>query len=77
MLAFIVIIHTLVSVGLILAILLHSGKGAGLSSALGGGGGGGAFGGTGVIEKNLDRITIILSIIFSFTTIILVVMVKH
>lgn len=75
MLAFIVIIHTIVSVGLILAILLHSGKGAGLSSALGGGAPS-AFGGTGAIEKNLDRITIVLSLIFAFTTIILVAIVK-
>ncbi len=71
MLMFFVVLHTIVSLGLIFAILLHSGKGAGLSSAFGGGIPS-ALGGTGVIEKNLDRITIALSIIFGITSVILI-----
>jgi len=66
-----VIIHSIVSLGLIMAILLHSGKGTGLSSAFGGGIPS-AIGGSGVIEKNLDRITIALGVIFVLTSIILV-----
>ncbi len=71
MIAVFVILHTLVSVGLVLAILLHSGKGAGLSSSFGGGAPS-TFGGTGAIEKNLDRITIVLGLIFVFTSVVLV-----
>lgn len=73
MIIFLVIIHTLVSIGLILAILLHSGRGTGLSSSFGGGVSS-ALGGTGVVEKNLDRITIALALIFTFTSIALVVL---
>lgn len=75
MLTFVIIIHSLVSLGLIMAILLHSGRGTGLSSAFGGGLPS-AFGGTGVIEKNLDRITIVLALIFVVTSITLVVAVS-
>ena len=75
MLIFVITIHTLISLGLIGSVLLHSGKGAGLSSSMGGNVSSGTFGGTGVIEKNLDRFTVILSILFVFTTIILVVLV--
>ena len=75
MVTVVVIIHTLISAGLIGAILLHSGKGAGLSSSMGGNVSSGTFGGTGAIEKNLDRITIVLAVLFVFTTIILVALV--
>ena len=71
MLMLFVILHSIVCLGLIFAILLHSGKGAGLSSAFGGGIPS-ALGGTGVIEKNLDRITIALSIVFGMTSVILI-----
>lgn len=69
-----VIVHTLVSVGLVVAILLHSGRGTGLSSSFGGGSPS-AFGGTGVIEKNLDRITVVLSLIFAATSISLALLI--
>ena len=71
MLMLFVILHSIVCLGLIFAILLHSGKGAGLSSAFGGGIPS-ALGGTGVIEKNLDRMTIALSIVFGMTSVILI-----
>ena len=64
-----VVLHTLASLMLVLFILLHSGRGTGLSDVFGGGGGG--MGATGAIEKNLDRITIAAAIIFGFTTILL------
>jgi preprotein translocase subunit SecG len=72
MVAILVVIHTLVSIGLIFVILLHSGRGAGLSSVFGGGLSS-SFGGTGVIEKNLNRITIALSVLFAITTILLII----
>ncbi len=71
MLTFFVVLHSLVALGLIFAILLHSGKGTGLSSAFGGGVPS-ALGGSGVVEKNLDRITIALSLVFLMTSIVLI-----
>ena len=66
----IVCIHVAVSLLLVLLILLHSGRGGGLSDMFGGGMGGSAAGST-VVERNLDRITVATVLIFSFTTIIL------
>ena len=71
MVIILVVIHSIVCLGLIGAVLLHSGKGTGLSNAFGGGVPG-AIGGTGVIERNLDRITIALAVTFVFTSLILV-----
>ena len=65
-----VILHILVSLALVFLILMHSGKGGGLSDMFGGAVGSAAAGST-VVEKNLDRITITVAIIFAFTTVIL------
>ena len=65
-------IHIAVSVLLIVLILLHSGRGGGLSEMFGGGLGSAAAGST-VVERNLDRITVICAILFSFTTVILAI----
>ena len=67
---FLVIIHVIVSVALILFVLLHAGRGGGVSEMFGGGMQTQAMGST-VMEKNLDRITIITAIIFMGTTILL------
>ena len=66
----IIAIHCTVSLLLILLILLHSGRGGGLSDMFGGGMGGSTAGST-VVERNLDRITVATAIVFGFTTIIL------
>jgi preprotein translocase subunit SecG len=66
-------IHVVVAVALIFLVLLHSGRGGGLSDMFGGGLGTTAAGST-VVEKNLDRMTIVCSIIFVFTTIALAMM---
>ena len=66
----IMVVHIIVSVALIVLILLHSGKGGGLSDMFGGSVGQVAAGST-VVEKNLDRITITVAIIFTFTTLAL------
>ena len=55
---------------LILFILLHAGRGGGLSDMFGGGIGTSAAGST-VMERNLDRITVAIAIVFAFTTVIL------
>lgn len=64
------IVHALLSLGLIVAILLHSGKGTGLSSAFGGALPS-TFSGTSIIEKNLNRITIGLACGFGITSLVL------
>ena len=64
----IVILHIIVSLALIFLILMHSGKGGGLSDMFGGAVGQAAAGST-VVEKNLDRITVTVAIIFAFTSI--------
>ncbi len=54
--------------GIIFLVLLHSGKGGGLSDMFGGGVGAQTAGST-VVEQNLDRITIVTALIFAFTTV--------
>ena len=66
----IMVVHIIVSISLIVLILLHSGKGGGLSDMFGGSVGQVAAGST-VVEKNLDRITITVAVIFTFTTLAL------
>jgi len=66
----IVVVHILVSAALVFLILLHSGKGGGLSDMFGGAVGQVAAGST-AVEKNLDRITITVAILFAFTTLTL------
>jgi preprotein translocase subunit SecG len=66
------VLQIVLSVLLILAVLLHSGKDAGLSGAFGVGTGAGPFGGGSLAERNLDRWTIGLAIAFVANVIALV-----
>ena len=75
MLNIVIGIHIFVSICLIFAVLLHSGKGAGLSSAFGGALPS-SLGGTTLVERNLNRITIALSVVFTVTSIVLYVAYK-
>lgn len=68
------VIQVLLSVLLVFLILLHSGKDAGLSGAFGIGGGGSSIGGGSMVERNLDRATVITAIIFTLNTILLLKM---
>ena len=63
--AAVIVVHLIASLFLIVFVLLHSGKGGGLSDMFGGGSS--LSGGTSV-ERNLDRITIVTAIVFGFTT---------
>jgi len=56
--------------GLIFLVLIHSGKGGGLSDMFGGGLGASAAGST-VMEKNLDRITVVIGLLLAFNTLIM------
>jgi len=71
----ILVLHILVSLALVFLILMHSGKGGGLSDMFGGSVGQAASGST-VVEKNLDRITITVAVIFTFTTVTLALRVQ-
>jgi preprotein translocase subunit SecG len=61
-------LDTILGVGLLLLVFLHSGKDAGLSMTFGGSG---SFGGSGVVQKNLDRLTVGFAVAFFMTTIAL------
>jgi preprotein translocase subunit SecG len=61
-------IHVLDSLLLVFLVLLHSGRGGGLSDMFGGGIGAAAAGST-VVERNLDRITVVAALVFAFTTV--------
>ncbi|MFP4512456.1 MAG: preprotein translocase subunit SecG [Acidimicrobiales bacterium] len=65
--ALLIVIHMLLSVGVVVLVLLHSGKGGGLSDMFGGGLGATAAGST-VVEKNLSRLTLIAAILFGIST---------
>lgn len=62
--------HIVFCVALVGMILLHSGKGGGLSSSFGGGIGG-TFSGTTIMEKNLTRLTVVVVCLFALTGIVL------
>jgi preprotein translocase subunit SecG len=66
-----IVIQVLASLTLIFLILLHSGRGGGLSDMFGGGQLGGSMAGSTVVERNLDRLTVICGAIFIFTTVLL------
>ncbi len=59
------------SIGLIVLILLHSGKDSGLSGAFGVGTGAGPLGGGSLVERNLTRWTIAFAIVWVLNTIVL------
>ncbi|WP_380168220.1 preprotein translocase subunit SecG [Jannaschia sp. R86511] len=63
------VILAVTSLILILLILLHKGRGGGMSDMFGGGASG-AMGGSSIAERNLDRLTISVGLIW-FTVIVL------
>jgi preprotein translocase subunit SecG len=66
-------LNVLTSLILIVLVLLHSGKGGGLSDMFGGGMGASAMGST-VMERNLDRITVVAALVWGFSVIALSLM---
>ena len=68
-----IVLHVLTTLSVVLLVLLHSGRGGGLSDMFGGGLGASAAGST-MIERNLDRITVVAAIIFGFATLGLALM---
>ena len=69
------IILVLTSILMILLVLIHKGKGSGLSDLFGGGISS-TYGGSSVVEKNLDRITIVVGGIWFAAVIALSLLLK-
>lgn len=65
--AIVIALHLLLAVTLIGLVLLHSGKGGGLSDMFGGGAASTALG-SAAAERNLDRITVVVALALVFTT---------
>ena len=58
------VLLTITSILLIVLVLLHRGKGGGLSTLFGGGVSS-SLGGSAVVEKNLDRLTIVCGLVWA------------
>jgi preprotein translocase subunit SecG len=65
-----IVIEAVSAVGLVFLVLLHSGRGGGISEMMGGTIGQAAAGST-VVERNLDRLTIAVALVFTFATLTL------
>lgn len=70
--AILVAVHLLLALALISFVLLHRGQGGGLSDMFGGGAATGLQG-SAVVEKNLNKITVFLAVMFFATNIALVI----
>jgi preprotein translocase subunit SecG len=66
----IIAIEAISVLSLVFLVLLHSGRGGGISEMMGGQLGSVASGST-VAERNLDRITVAVALIFTFATLTL------
>jgi preprotein translocase subunit SecG len=70
MTALVIVVHLIASFTLILFILLHAGRGGGLSDMFGGGMST-TLGGSTVVERNLDRLTVGAATVFGLTSVLL------
>jgi preprotein translocase subunit SecG len=62
-----IILHVILSLALVALVLLHSGKGGGLSDVFGGGMTTSNLGGSTVVERNLDRLTVVVGVLFGIS----------
>lgn len=67
-------LHVVLALILILLVLLHRGQGGGISDMFGGGAGGGLQG-SAIVERNLDRITVVSALLFAVSNVALVVLI--
>lgn len=70
------ILLVLSGIGMIVFILMHSGKGTGISDMIASS----MYStqtGTSIIEKNLDRITIVCAVVFILSLIVLMIVYPH
>ena len=76
MVTFLSILLAITSILLIVLVLLHRGKGGGLSTMFGGGVSS-SLSGSAVVEKNLDRLTIICGLVWAVCIIALGLLLKE
>jgi preprotein translocase subunit SecG len=69
------ILYAIVGAVTIALVLLHSGRGGGLSDMFGGGLGASASGST-QMERNLDRLTIFFGLVFAILTLLLALLIN-
>jgi preprotein translocase subunit SecG len=65
------VLQVLIAIVLILLILMHSGRDTGLSGAFGVGTGSGPFGGGSLVERNLNRWTVLFAVLFGINTLLM------
>ena len=63
-----IVIHFILSLAITTLVLLHSGKGGGLSDVFGGGMSTSSLTGSTVVERNLDRLTVVVGVLFGVST---------
>jgi len=66
-----IVIHIILSLAVVALVLLHSGKGGGLSDVFGGGMSTSTLTGSTVVERNLDRLTVVVGVLFGISTFVL------
>jgi preprotein translocase subunit SecG len=75
MIPLLIVIDVIASFTLILFILLHAGRGGGLSDMFGGGMNT-SLGGSTVVERNLDRLTVAAATVFGITSVFLALLLQ-
>jgi preprotein translocase subunit SecG len=65
------VLQVCIAIVLILLILMHSGRDTGLSGAFGVGTGSGPFGGGSLVERNLNRWTVVFAVLFGLNTLLM------
>jgi len=75
MIPLLIVIDVIASLTLILFILLHAGRGGGLSDMFGGGMNT-TLGGSTVVERNLDRLTVAAATVFGICSVFLALMLE-
>ena len=66
------VVQVFLCVVLVFLVLMHSGKDSGLSGAFGVGTGTGPLGGGSLVERNLNRWTVLFAFLFVINTIVLI-----
>ena len=66
------VVQVILAVVLVFLVLMHSGKDSGLSGAFGVGTGAGPLGGGSLVERNLNRRTVVFAVLFAINTIVLI-----
>ena len=75
MIPLLIVVDAIASCTLILFILLHAGRGGGLSDMFGGGMNT-SLGGSTVVERNLDRLTVAAATVFGICSVLLALMLE-